>query len=102
MDVVRGEEIALAAARPLVEGAEATTGEAVVGVVDVAVDDEGDLVAGVEAATDGVGARADAEKVAASSSASASASVRRSGAGSAGGGAAASGGRVTVLLRREV
>ena len=60
-----GEQVALPAPRLLVEGAEAAAGEAVVRVVDVAVDDEGDLVAGVEAATDGVGARAGAQQVAA-------------------------------------
>src|SRR5665647_2953567 len=65
VDVLLGEQIALAAPRLLVEGAEAAAREAVVGVVDVAIDDERDLVAGVEAATDGVGARADAQQVAA-------------------------------------
>src|SRR5665647_92948 len=65
VDVLLGEQIALAAPRLLVEGAEAAAREAVVGVVDVAIDDERDLVARVEAATDGVGARADAQQVAA-------------------------------------
>ena len=65
VDVRLGEQVALPAPRLLVEGAEAAAGEAVVGVVDVAVDDEGDLVAGVQAATDGVGAGAGAQQVAA-------------------------------------
>ena len=47
VDLVVAEHIALATARLLVEGAEPAARDAVVGVVDVAVDDEGDLVAGV-------------------------------------------------------
>src|SRR5665647_1263161 len=42
VDVVLGQEVALAAPRLLVEGAEAATREAVISVVDVAVDDERD------------------------------------------------------------
>ena len=64
VDVLLGQEVALPAPRLLVEGAEAAPRETVVGVVDVAVDDERDLGAGVQAAADLVGAGAELEQVA--------------------------------------
>ena len=63
-DLVAAEQVALAAARRLVEGAEAAAREAVVGVIDVAVDDEGDVALRVQAAADFVGRRPQLEQVA--------------------------------------
>jgi len=65
MDLCRREQVTLTAPRALVEGAEAAARDAVVGVVDIAVDDEGDLAPGVQAATYLVGAEAELEQVAA-------------------------------------
>ncbi len=78
-DLVAAEQVAFAAARLLVEGAEAAARDAVVGVVDVAVDDEGDVVCGVQAAADFVGRRPQraSQQVAALGSSSSSAAASR-------------------------
>ncbi len=63
MDLALGQQVALPAARSLVEGAELAGRDAVVGVVDVAVDNEGDLALRVQTAAHFVGPSAEHQQI---------------------------------------
>ena len=64
-DLLVAEQITLGRAQRPVEGAEIAAGGAEVGVIDVAVDDEGDIVAWQHPAAHGVRGRAHRDQLAA-------------------------------------
>ena len=62
-ELLAGQDVGVGGVDRAVERAEAAAGDADVGVVDVAVDDEGDLALGDEARAHGAGGLAEREEV---------------------------------------